>query len=622
MSFLDELKRRNVIRVAIGYLAGAWLLIQILETLFPIFGIPETSVRIVVIIAAIGFVPVLVASWYFELTAEGLKRDAEARQLRKKAPSHRTVDRLIAVMLTLAVVYFAVDKFVLDPSRDAAEIEVARQEGRADALVESFGDKSIVVLPFVNISSDPEQEYFSDGLAEELLNLLARVEGLRVISRTSAFSFKGKEITSVEIARQLNVSYVLEGSVRKFGDTLRITAQLIDARADAHVWSDTYDHTSENIFDIQDSVAGEVVGHLRTQLSLEPPKAERHDPRAYALFLQARQLSNRQGTHDTRRELLERALELEPGYLDAKVALGWAHRSSGLAAQWAGDVETAEWHYAQYELLIDEVLARDPGQAFANASRAWDMFRIPDLRRAAMYAERALESEPTHFGALTTAGEILTRLWRAEQAIPILRYASERDPLNAYHFDNIASAYMNAGQYASAEEALRTLLVLAPDAGDWANNEIGVALLLQGKASEALQHFNDNLDESDPLLWYGRTLALHDLGRTDEALSEMERLLEVDPGTGGEVIYWSIGTAYAWLGAIDEAFVYLEKQREVLPWAFTSMGNSPLYANLRDDPRWRPFLASVNLDPDFLASVEFNPRLPAEIRLPENAPSR
>ena len=142
-------------------------------------------------------------------------------------------------------------------------------------LSSPFGDKSIVVLPFVNISSDPEQEYLGDGLAEELLNLLARVEGLRVISRTSAFSFKGAEITSAEIAQRLNVSYVLEGSVRKSGNALRITAQLIDARADAHIWSDTYDHSTDDIFDIQDSVAGEVVGHLKTKLSLDPPKADR-----------------------------------------------------------------------------------------------------------------------------------------------------------------------------------------------------------------------------------------------------------------------------------------------------------------------------------------------------------
>ena len=618
MFLWSEIRRRNVHRVALAYLVAAWLLIQVVETLFPVFGLSENAIRVVVILLAVGFVPAVVLSWVFEWTPEGLRRDSEVTA---PAPAARTrrFDAAIIAMLVIAVAYFAVDKFVLDPSRDAAERETARQEGRADALVESFGDRSIVVLPFVNISSDPEQEYLGDGLAEELLNLLARVEGLRVISRTSAFSFKGAEITSAEIARRLNVSYVLEGSVRKSGDALRITAQLIDGRADAHVWSDTYDHSTEDIFDIQDSVAAEVVGHLKTELSLDPPKVDRHDPAAYTLYLQAQQLSNRAGTVETQHELLLRALELEPDFLDAKVALAWTHLRSSRDDWEAGDIETAEWHVEQYDLIIDEVLVQDPWHAVANASRAWDSL-YESFPRAAMFSERSLESEPTNPGALTTAGEILTRLWRAEQAIPILRYASERDPLNANYFQNLAGAYLDAGQYELAEEAYRTDLVLAPEYGDWTRWGIGLALLLQGKASEALQHFDENIVDPHPLRWHGKTLALHDLGRTDEALAELAQLREVNPDQAN--IHWVIGTAYAWIGATDEAFGFFEKQRELDNGIFISMGESPLYANLRDDPRWRPFLASVDLDPDFLASVEFNPRLPSEIRLRENDATR
>ena len=620
MSLWGEIRRRNVHRVTIAYVAAAWLLIQIVETLFPIFGLSDNAIRAVVILLAAGVVPAVARSWIFEWTPDGLRRDSDVTVV---APSEgtRRFDAAIIARLVLAVAYFAVDKFVLDPSRDAAEREAARQEGRADALVESFGDNSIVVLPFVNISSDPEQEYLGDGLAEELLNLLARVEGLRVISRTSAFSFKGAEITSAEIARKLNVTYVLEGSVRKFGNALRITAQLIDARADAHVWSDTYNQSAENIFDIQDSVAGEVVGHLKTELSLDPPKTERHDPIAYALYLKADQAE----TQEAKRELLEQALELEPDLLDAMADLAYSHADSADDAESAGDIETAEWHDEQFRLLIDEVLAQDPGHPYVNAMLTWEMFSIPDLPRAAMYAERALESEPTHFGALTTAGEVLTRLWRAEQAVPILRYATERDPVNSHHFDNLSQAYLNAGQYALAEEALRVLLVLEPD-DDFAEWQIGLALLLQGRAREALQLFDENLGDDHPLRWHGKTLALYALGRTDEALSELARLLEAaelfEDNPDYMAIYWFIGTAYAWIGATDEAFDAFAKQREWVPWLFTSMGDSPLYANLRDDPRWHPFLVSVNVDPDFLASVEFNPRLPSEIRSRENAITR
>ncbi len=594
MSFLDELKRRNVIRVAIGYLAGAWLLIQILETLFPIFGIPETSVRIVVVIAAIGFVPVLVASWYFELTPEGLKRDGEARQLQQEAPSHGAVDRLIAIVLTLAVVYFAVDKFVLDPARDAAEREAARQEGRADALVESFGDRSIVVLPFVNLSADPEQEYLGDGLAEELLNLLARVEGLRVISRTSAFSFKGAEITSAEIARLLNVSYVLEGSVRKSGDRLRITAQLIDGRADAHVWSETYDHDLADIFDIQDSVAGEVVGQLKMELALEPPKAKRHQPIAYTYYLQARQLfatTDRQ--HEKGIELLNRALELDPGYLDAKVMLAWYFQDLD------DDIRAEE--------LVREVEGRNPDNVAAIVYRIWGNSR--DVRSAAPLLERAIELEPTNIDALNTAIMHLDRLWRADEAVPIGEYAIERDPLNAFVSFNLARAYLNCGAYDLAEQTYRAhIAIVRNERASWG---IGLTLLLQDKASEALQHFDDNV-ENIALRLHGKTLALHDLGRTEDAQFMLTELLEIDAEEWRK--NWLIGTAYAWIGATDEALEFFAKQREQDSGIFRRWAASPLYANLEDDPRWRPFLASVELDPEFLASVEFNPRLPSEIR--------
>ena len=615
MSFWGEIRRRNVHRVAIAYVAAAWLLIQVAETLFPVFGLSDNAIRAVVIVLAIGFVPAIFLSWAFEWTPEGFRRDSEVT-VPAPAAHTRRFDAAVIATLALAVVFFAVDKFVLDPSRDAAEREAARQEGRADALVESFGDKSIVVLPFVNISSDPEQEYLGDGLAEELLNLLARVEGLRVISRTSAFSFKGKEITSTEIAQRLDVSYVLEGSVRKSGNLLRITAQLIDARADTHVWSDTYDHSNENVFDIQDSVADQVVGHLKTELSLDPPKAERHDPIAYALYLRADQAE----TEDAKRDLLERVLEIEPDFLDAMFELAASHGQSSREAWFAEDFEAAAWHDERSRSLFDQVLAQDPGHPATNASLAWAAFREPDLAQAAMYAERALESEPTHFGALTTAGEVLTRLWRPEQAIPILRYARERDPLSSYHFENLGGAYLDAGRYAAAEEVLRVYQVMEPDDESWPRWQLGLALLLQGKASEALQFYDGNFVDGHPLRLHGKTLALHDLDRQKDAAAELSRLLEVDLDTPN--IEWVIGTAYAWLGAKDEAFSYFEKQKEEAPMAFTSMANSPLYANLRDDPRWQPFLASVGLAPEFLASIEFNPRLPAEIRRRNNAATR
>ena len=216
MDLFGELRRRNVPRVGAAYLVAAWLIVQVAGTLLPLFGFEQTAVRSVVILLAIGFVPTLILTWLFELTPEGLKRDRDVdRSAASAARTSKVLDRIILVVLTVSLVYFAVDKFVVSPQREAAlererasQVAAAREQGRADALVESYGDKSIAVLPFTNMSSDPEQEYFSDGISEELLNLLAKVPNLRVISRTSAFSFKDARLDAPEIAQRLNVAHV------------------------------------------------------------------------------------------------------------------------------------------------------------------------------------------------------------------------------------------------------------------------------------------------------------------------------------------------------------------------------------------------------------------------------
>jgi len=247
MSFFVELKRRNVIRVAVAYVVSAWLVIQVVETIFPAFGFGDAAIRTVVIVLAIGLVPAVIFAWAFELTPEGLKREKDVDRSQSMAPrTGKRLDRVIMVVLALALGYFAFDKFVLAPQRTAdlqqelteqmaTVAEEAREAGRTDAFLESYGDKSIAVLPFVNMSADKDQEYFSDGIAEELLNLLAKVSALRVISRTSAFSFKGTDLKLTEAAEELNVANILEGSVRRAGDRIRVTVQLIEARSDTHL---------------------------------------------------------------------------------------------------------------------------------------------------------------------------------------------------------------------------------------------------------------------------------------------------------------------------------------------------------------------------------------------------
>ncbi|MGB5544232.1 MAG: adenylyl cyclase, partial [Gammaproteobacteria bacterium] len=324
MSFFAELRRRNVLRVAAAYVVAGWLVIQVVETIFPAFGFGDQAIRAVVITLAIGLLPVVVFAWAFELTPEGLKREKDVDRSRSIAPTTgKKLDRVFLVVLALALGYFALDKFLLSPERQAealaAATEEARQAGRAEALVESYGDKSIAVLPFADMSINQDQEYMSDGIAEELLNLLAAIPELRVISRTSAFSYKGRDINLIDVARELNVGYILEGSVRKAGQQLRITAQLIDARSDTHLWSETFDLTLDDIFAIQDQIAGTVVEQLRITLLGATPTIEETDPEAYALYLQGRHLS-RQLTKKSLAEsnlLFEQALLIDPEYTAA-----------------------------------------------------------------------------------------------------------------------------------------------------------------------------------------------------------------------------------------------------------------------------------------------------------------
>ena len=232
-SFFDELKRRNVIRMAGLYLVGAWLLVQVAGTVLPMFGAPDWLPRSIVILLAIGFLPALIFSWVFELTPQGLKRDEDVAPEQSIAPqTARRMDRMIIVVLVLALAYFGFDKFVLTPRREVALVAATEKSVAARPSPESksaVSAKSVAVLAFANLSDDKGSEYFSDGISEELLTVLQKIPGLHVAARTSAFSFKGKNATAQEIGEKLGVAHLVEGSVRKAGDIVRIAARLTQA---------------------------------------------------------------------------------------------------------------------------------------------------------------------------------------------------------------------------------------------------------------------------------------------------------------------------------------------------------------------------------------------------------
>src|SRR5713101_8042827 len=266
-----ELKRRNVIRFAGLYLVGAWLLTQVASTVLPMFGAPDWLPRSIVILLAIGFLPALIFSWVFELTPQGLKRDEDVRPEESIAPqTARRMNRMIIAVLVLALAYFCIDKFILTPRRDAALVAATEKSVAARSSAEpksAASARSVAVLAFANLSDDKGSEYFSDGISEELLTVLQKIPGLRVAARTSAFSFKGKNATAQEIGQKLGVAHLVEGSVRKAGETVRIAARLTQANTGEEQWSENYTRNLKDVFAVQTEIAQTIVEQLRGQLT-------------------------------------------------------------------------------------------------------------------------------------------------------------------------------------------------------------------------------------------------------------------------------------------------------------------------------------------------------------------
>src|SRR3954467_6066773 len=336
--FLGELQRRNVYRVAVTYTVVSWLLVQIATQVFPFFDIPNWAVRVVVLVLALGFPVVLILAWAFEITPSGIRLESDIA--RQDSVAQHTSRKLIGITIAVAVAAGGMLAFQVFRPRLMKERIPAASEA---APVAAIPDSSIAVLPFTDMSEAKDQGYFSDGISEELLNLLTKIPQLKVAARTSSFSFKGKQVEIPEIARQLHVANVLEGSVRRNGDQLRITAQLIRAAEGYHLWSETYDRKMDDIFKIQDEIAGEVVKELKVKLLGAAPKVRTTDPKAYALYLQGRELGRQRTAEGFAKSdaLYQQVLEIDPRYAPAwerlaanfnnKITKGLLSSAEGLA---------------------------------------------------------------------------------------------------------------------------------------------------------------------------------------------------------------------------------------------------------------------------------------------------
>jgi len=604
---LDELRRRNVHRVAIAYLAAAWLFVQVVDTLTPAF-FPEAVFRIAVIALAIGFVPALILAWKFEWTPEGLQRETEVAKGTKRSDS-RLFDRLITVTLILAVAYFAIDKFLIDPERDRAAIEAATEQARSDAFIEGFRDRSIIVLPFLNMSSDPEQAFFADGISEELLNLLARIDQLRVISRSTSWTFKGKEIDVADVRRRLDVSHILEGSVRKAGDQIRVTVQLIDARTDSHLWSETYDRSFQDVFRIQDEISAAVVDQLKLELLTSAPKAEQIDPAAYELYLKGRYISFTLGGGPRALEAVDyltRAIALEPQFLPAISELANVHKN---LATGPGMGQDREYHWEQLQRVIDRLVDIAPDSSYAHEWLAWLAGDRGDFEQTAQHLERAIATANNAHqpDVLSFASYYLRMSGRYAEAEIVARYVMSRDPACGNCVQALANALRYQDRHREAAEAIEAQL-------EWRELRrsdiwpLGISWLVAGEPGKALGYF-DQMDEPNTRRFM-RTLALYSLGRSDEFEAEFAELrASSDDDPEG------IARVYAWAGDADQAYAYLRKHIETN--GEDSLADSlisELYEPVRADPRIRALIDRVEAMLARLRAVPFNAEYPPALQ--------
>ena len=593
MSFLNELKRRNVLRVGAAYVVSSWLIIQVVETIFPAFGFGDAAVRIATIVLAIAFIPSMIFAWVFEITPQGLKRDADVvREQSITQTTGKKLDRIILVVLALALAYFAFDKFVLVPARVAEIVEETAQKARSDALVESYGDKSIAVLPFVNMSANPEQDYFSDGISEELLNLLAKNPELRVIARTSSFSFRGETVKVADIARELNVNHVLEGSVRRDGNRVRITAQLVDARSDTHIWSETYDRELDDIFAVQENIAKVIVEELLAHISdFESRQLNTANLEAYEAYLKGQFHLNkwRMEAFLKSLEYFQQAVEMDPNFALAQAGLA---ESYGTLCLWgmlpANEACPKSKAIVMKALELDDTLA-DAHRVLADVRLFYDW----DWQGAERAYKRAIELNPSLAIAHNNYAFYFFALTRHDDALAEIERARELDPVSLMINSDLGWAYYFARQYDQAILQFGRALELDPNLAI-SQFALGYTYEQKGMFEESLAAFQKAvlLSPDDLVNMAGLGHAYAVAGRREDALEIVARLKQ--PSQQKIIPSWDIAAIYIGLDDKDEAFAWLEKAFAERHAQLVYIQTDPVLDPLRSDPRFQVLVRRMN----------------------------
>ena len=603
--FLSELKRRNVIRMAGLYLVGAWLLTQVAATLLPVFEAPGWVMKTVVGILALGFFPAMVFAWIFELTPDGLKRDSGMPETESTAPqTAQKLNRLIVAMLILAVVYFGFDKFVLAPKREAALVTLT-----TDALVDkaarkerSSNEKSIAVLAFADLSLGKDQEYFSDGMAEEILNSLVRINDLKVAGRTSSFFFKGKNQDIRVIGKALGVANVLEGSVRKQGEKVRITAQLIRVSDGFHLWSETYDGDLKDVFALQESIAQAIAGKLQIILQENQKKqlvnAGTDDSEAYQYYLQGRYHWNKRETKEFEKAVafFKLAIEKDPGY-----ALAY----SGLADTYTlfpnyGNFRRKDYMpQAKASALKALELAPDLAEAHASLGEAayyWEY----DWAGAENAFRRAVELNPKYATAHQWYAELLSNSGKHDEAISRIDTALELDPFSMVINRDRIFWLLHAGRFDEALAQNTKVNELFPDAVFF-HNQNGTIYEAQGKYPQAVEQFllgvKANQDLSPEIHEMAEQAYRKDGWKGFQRIGQDFYLKFLNDrkanDRNGYVQAMSYASAYAYTEDKDRTIEYLNKAYDERSHQLLQLENDFVWDFLRDDPRFKALVRKV-----------------------------
>jgi TolB-like protein len=575
-SFFAELKRRNVYKVAVAYAVVAWLLMQIASQIFPFFEIPNWIVRMVILLLVIGFPVALIIAWAFEATPEGIKRTEAADAAGQRSHGGAWI-YVVLIGAALSVGLFFIGRYT-----------AGRGTTRLSEAATVVPGKSIAVLPLINESGDPKDEYFSDGLSEELIAALAQISGLKVIGRSSSFRFKDRTEEPKTIGEKLGVSTLLEGTVRKQGDRVRIVAELINAADGIEVWNRTFDHELKDIFAVQQEIARAVAESLRvTLLGSEEKSAQMatNNVEAHNAYLQGHFYSVRRNAEDYRKAIyyFDHAIQLDPNY-----ALAYAERSEvwTVMGDLTGQRSTA---FPKARSDAEKAVAIAPSLAEAHAALGWVRAFVEwKFAEGLSELQRAKELSPANPTANDLLARVIVYTGRMEEAERQARQAVELDPLSAATQFTLGRVLFYAGKLDEAYAAGRKLAELQPSASSSHRWQVLVAVQ-RGDGETALREAQ--LEPDDSIRPFELALAQYVRGDRKAADAALADLI----ANSRDGLAYQVAQVYAVRGEVDKAFEWLQIAFDNHDGGMPSLLVDPLLRGLRDDPRYKNLVAKVGL---------------------------